>query len=172
MPFRVFAGPPINSLVYVDEESIETVEQMLKEQIVSYKKEETEAIFLDAGGAVYLKEPLVDFEANGTKFTAYARHLPIFLEVLSNAASSQRFPGRILLAGRIFNYILAVKTRDEMLPLMQKLIQDYAGQIDEAERKIEAVFSGHPNLARKATCVFCGSNKPYSQCCGSKRITN
>ncbi|MEK9186536.1 MAG: hypothetical protein AAB885_03050, partial [Patescibacteria group bacterium] len=125
------------------------------------------------GGSIHMEEPIIDFEStNGIRFRAYARHLPVLRRILFEAKDYKRMPGHILFSNGQLNYILARKTVEELLPVMDKLIENYAQQISEVETKIEEAFSSHPNLARKAGCVFCGSSTPYTRCCGKRSKNN
>lgn len=161
-------------MYWVDSHSVVKFENSLRARGLDYEKTPQDCIWVDFGGAVFIKEPRLEFEANGVKFGTFVRHLPAFEHALSLAAEDPHISDcvRVSAGPRSGVCVLDPKTIEELKPIVNGLAQEKMSEIDRAEREIEDVFSGHPGLRRQAKCSVCGSNKPYIECCGGPTKTN
>lgn len=162
------------ALVQTDGESAAVVRNHFRERGKNYGRcLKTDCLWIDFGGAVFKSELQVEFEANGVRFGAYARHLPAILAELQFAKEPKGIPGHFILGGFLWRTVISQKTRDAAEEEVGKLIRKYHREIAAAERAMDEVFRGSSEkLVRKARCIYCGSGQPYVECCGNATANN
>lgn len=123
---------------------------------------------MDFGGAIFRNELQAEFESNGVKFGAYARHLPTLLSALKNVKESREIPGHFVLGGFTLCTVISSATRDAAEKEVESLVGKHIHDIGEAERAMNEIFcSNKESMVRKANCILCGSERSYVECCGS-----
>jgi len=153
--------------VFVDGSILNDAYGYMEEKRDEYSIREADSIWLDAGGAICVDESKVFFEANGIRFGAGPRHLPLFLQKIANAREHHTLTNCVFFFGEPDKYLISKKTQSALLIEIEKAIQNNKAEIDQVERKLEKAFP-----VRGILCPFCGSEKPYTECCGKPSETN
>lgn len=157
-------------MIQADADSVAAVEaEFLAERKKCGKARPTDCLWIDFGGAIFIMEPQVEFEANGVRLGTFARQLPTLLGALSEAP--EEIPGHFVLGGFIRRSVISAATRDAALKVLPDIVRQNQKSIDLWERRMAGVAS-ESCWIRKARCVYCGSNKPYIKCCGSPAVVN
>lgn len=170
---RLFSKPRQFCLMRVriqaDQDSLPLVtSHFRKEGVKCGRSNGTDCLWIDFGGAIFKNELQVEFEANGVKFGAYARHLPTLLWELQSLKELKNLPQHFLLSGFMFNTIISSATRDAAEKEVESLVKKHIREIGEVERAMNEVFrSNKESMVRKANCILCGSERSYVECCGS-----
>lgn len=133
---------------------------------------ERKEVWLDAGGAMVVNEPAVYFQVGDVRFGTLARHLPVFIRGLANAKERRRLPGNVMITGQFgIPCVISLQARDILVAKMREALQKYAKKIAELEAHLEKGFSGE-HLVRGESCFYCGSDKKFTECCGSPANSN
>lgn len=125
----------------------------------------TPEIFFDGGGSVRTKEPMIGWEANGTKQKTFVRHLPFVLEAFQGLKPDRNLPSLCRMGGFCRTYLLAVKTVRESIEVMERLQKGTESLRQELELDAQAIFNGMTKGFNARTCG-CLSGKIYVECCG------
>lgn len=127
-------------------------------------------IDLDLGGMVRVGDPTVSWEANGCKMRTKVRQLPFILDIFSTYKEAKNLPGFLAFGGFHRVYILSVKTTQESIADLERLVRGTESLRQELEIDFQkaidstmALTGGRAVSARKCGCL---SGLVYGDCCG------
>lgn len=152
-------------------------DDLAKEQYIAYLKKgarwsdeicgvhSTPDIFLDGGGSISTREPMVSCEANGTKLKTYVRHLPFVLEAFQGLKPYKKLPDLYIMGGFCRIYLLGQKTVHDSIEVMERLLKGTESLRQELEQDTQKTYNemSHGISMRKCGCM---SGKMYVECCG------
>lgn len=128
--------------------------------------EEREDMFIDGGGMVSMKEPVISAEIHGAKFSTFLRHAPFVVEVL-RTKKANHIPKVVTFGGGFGWYAIAEPT---VLPLADEFDMQYINRQDEIhkiEKQLADVIRGAGGFS--AAPCSCLSGKPFVECHGRKQ---
>lgn len=125
----------------------------------------TSDIFIDGGGSISTKEPMVAWEANGAKLKTYVRHLPFALEAFQGLEPYKKLPDLYIMGGFCRVYLIGKKTIHDSIEVMERLQKGTESLRQELEQDAQHLFNSmsHGFSSRKCGCL---SGKIYVECCG------
>lgn len=124
-----------------------------------------DAIRFDGGGAIRNEEPWVGWEANGCKMKTRVTHLPFTLEVFRNSKLDKKLPGCVTFGGFCRSYVIAHKTVQDSIEVMERLLRGTESLRQELEMDFQKTFNEIPRAASVRRCG-CLSGLQYADCCG------